>query len=183
MAIREILTAENPFLRRKAKRVRRFDGTIGALVEDMAATMEAAKGVGLAAPQVGVPIRCFVVRLAEDHEGPHAGELLVFFNPEIVEASGEEEGEEGCLSFPGYAGEVVRATAITLKGQDERGRHKRLKAEGYLARVLQHELDHLDGILFQDRLTSSDKRACGMPTAASRFSKRARFDFEPIRPT
>lgn len=157
MAVREILLAPSSILRQKAKRVRRFDDTLRALVEDLVETMEEAKGVGLAAPQVGIPLRIFVAKLPEDHEGPHNGELLVFFNPEIVEAEGEEESEEGCLSLPGYVGDVVRATRITLKGQDEWGKRRRLQAEGYLARVLQHELDHLDGLLFVDRLADPDK--------------------------
>ena len=125
MAIREILLADNPLLRQKAKRVRKFDASLRALVEDMVETMHATNGVGLAAPQIGVSLRLFVAQLPEDYEDPLAGQLLVFFNPEILKNSGEEEGEEGeegCLCLPGYVGGVVRATEVTIKGQDEWGR-------------------------------------------------------------
>ena len=157
MAIREILLADNSLLRQKAKRVRKFDASLRALVEDMVETMHATNGVGLAAPQIGVPLRLFVAQLPDDYEDPLAGQLLVFFNPEIVKATGEEEGEEGCLCLPGYVGGVVRATEVTIKGQDEWGRRKRLHAQGFLARVLQHEIDHLNGILYVDRLASPEK--------------------------
>ena len=111
----------------------------------MAALMRDAHGVGLAAPQIALSIRLFVAEF-EDHK-------VAMFNPEIIKAEGEELGTEGCLSIPGYVGDNIRrATSIVVKGQDVRGKPMRVRAEGWFARVLQHEIDHLDGILFLDRL-------------------------------
>src|SRR5207253_7721670 len=113
-------------------------------------TMHVANGVGLAAPQIALSIRLFVAEYAEP-EGPHY--KIAVFNPEIVKAEGEELGTEGCLSIPGYVGDNIRrATSVVVKGQDARGKAIRVRAEGWLARILQHEIDHLDGILFLDRL-------------------------------
>lgn len=149
MAIRKIITTENPILRQKAKKVHRFDPSLQKLVNDLFETMYAANGVGLAAPQVAQSIRVFVA----DYEG----QKVALFNPEIVKAEGEERGPEGCLSIPGYVGENIRrATKVIVKGQDARGKNVRVNAEGWFARVLQHEIDHLDGILFIDRLDSMD---------------------------
>ena len=145
MALRKIITAENPILRQKAKKVHRFDPSLQRLVDDMFETMHEANGVGLAAPQIALSIRLFVAEY-EDHK-------VAVFNPEIVKAEGEETGTEGCLSIPGYVGENIRrATKILVKGQDLRGKPIRIPAEGWFARVLQHEIDHLDGVLFLDRL-------------------------------
>ncbi len=145
MAIRKIITTENPILRQKAKKVHRFDPSLQKLVDDMFETMDVAGGVGLAAPQIAQSIRVFVASY-EDRK-------VAVFNPEIVKAEGEELGTEGCLSIPGYAGDNIRrATKILVKGQDARGKAIRVPAEGWFARVLQHEIDHLDGILFLDRL-------------------------------
>jgi len=157
MAVRSIVLADNPLLRRKAKKVRRFDEGLEALIEDMVETMRAAGGVGLAAPQIGVLSRVIVVQLPEDEEDPRSGKLFALCNPEIVRAEGEEEGEEGCLSVPGYVGLVKRAAAVTVRGQDRRGRTVRVKARGLLARAFQHEIDHLNGVLFIDRVESPDK--------------------------
>lgn len=161
MAIRSILTAENPILRTKAKKVTHFGEAVQRLVEDMFETMRAANGVGLAAPQIGVPQRLFVVEIpAEyDEEGNLVApaESYVLVNPEIVKMRGEEEMEEACLSVPGYLGIVKRATYVVIKGQDAHGRSVRYRAEGLLAQAFQHELDHLDGVLFIDRLVSPDK--------------------------
>lgn len=149
MAIRKIITTENPILRQKAKKVHRFDPSMQKLVNDLFETMYAANGVGLAAPQIAQSIRVFVA----DYEG----QKVALFNPEIVKAEGEERGPEGCLSIPGYVGENIRrATKVIVKGQDARGKNIRINAEGWFARVLQHEIDHLDGILFIDRLDSMD---------------------------
>ncbi|QBD80232.1 peptide deformylase [Ktedonosporobacter rubrisoli] len=145
MSIRKIITTENPILRRKAKKVHRFDPSLQKLVDDMFETMYAANGVGLAAPQIAQSIRVFVAAY-EDHK-------VAVFNPEIVKAEGEEVGTEGCLSIPGYVGENIRrASKVLVKGQDVRGKPIRVPAEGWFARVLQHEIDHLDGVLFLDRL-------------------------------
>src|SRR6266581_7928305 len=145
MAIHRIITAENPILRKKAKKIHRFDPSIQKLAEDMFETMHAARGVGLAAPQIAQSIRIFVAEF-EDHK-------VAMVNPEIVKAEGEALGTEGCLSIPGYIGENIRrAEKIVVKGQDLRGKAIKVNAEGWFARVLQHEIDHLDGILFLDRL-------------------------------
>jgi peptide deformylase len=145
MAVRKIITTENPILRRKAKKVHRFDPSLQKLVDDMFETMHAAGGVGLAAPQIAQSIRVFVAE--------YEGSKVALFNPEIIKAEGEELGVEGCLSIPGYVGENIRrATKVIVKGQDARGKTVRVTAEGWFARILQHEIDHLDGILFLDRL-------------------------------
>jgi peptide deformylase len=145
MAIRKIITTENPILRQKAKKVHRFDPSLQKLVDDMFETMHTAGGVGLAGPQIAQSIRVFVAEY-EDHK-------IAVFNPEIVKAEGEEIGPEGCLSIPGYVGENIRRAAkVLVKGQDVRGKPIRLPAEGWFARILQHEIDHLDGVLFLDRL-------------------------------
>jgi peptide deformylase len=153
----EILTVDNPeqrkILRSKSKRVQKVTPKLAAFAERMLETMREANGVGLAAPQVGVLQRLFVVELPEDEENNQPRKTYIFFNPEIVKNSGEEIGYEGCLSIPGYIGEVARAEKITVKGLNERGRPVRHKLEGYLARVFQHEIDHLDGVLYTDRLT------------------------------
>src|SRR5579875_460109 len=149
MAIRKIITTENPILRQKAKKVHRFDPSMQKLVNDLFETMYAANGVGLAAPQIAQSIRVFVAE--------YEGQKVAMFNPEIVKAEGEERGPEGCLSIPGYVGENIRRAAkVIVKGQDARGKNIRVNAEGWFARVLQHEIDHLDGILFIDRLDSMD---------------------------
>jgi peptide deformylase len=145
MAIHKVITSENPILRQKAKKVHHFDASMQKLVDDMFETMHAAHGVGLAAPQIALSIRLFVAEYEENK--------VALFNPEIIKAEGEELGTEGCLSIPGYAGDNIRrATSIVVKAQDVRGKPVRARAEGWYARVLQHEIDHLDGILFLDRL-------------------------------
>ena len=145
MALRKITTFNNPILRQKAKKVHRFDPSLLKLVDDMFETMHHANGVGLAAPQIGMSIRVFVAEY-EDRK-------VAVFNPEIVKAEGEALGTEGCLSIPGYVGDNIRrATKILVKGQDVHGKSIRINAEGWFARILQHEIDHLDGILFTDRL-------------------------------
>ncbi len=145
MAIHKIITTENPILRQKAKKVHRFDPSIAKLIDDMFETMHAAHGVGLAAPQIATSLRVFVAEF-EEHK-------IAMVNPEIIKAEGEELGSEGCLSIPGYVGDNIRrATSVVVKGQDARGKAIRVRAEGWFARILQHETDHLDGILFLDRL-------------------------------
>jgi peptide deformylase len=149
MALRKIITSENPILRQKAKKVHRFDPSLQKLVDDMFETMHSSNGVGLAAPQIAQSIRVFVAE--------YEGQKVAMFNPEIIKAEGEERGPEGCLSIPGYIGENIRrATKVVVKGLDVRGKPIRVNAEGWFARILQHEIDHLDGILFLDRLDSPD---------------------------
>jgi len=145
MTIHKIITSENPILRQKAKKVHRFDPSISKLIDDMFETMHAARGVGLAAPQIALSIRVFVAEF-EDRK-------VAMVNPEIIKAEGEELGTEGCLSIPGYVGDNIRrATNVVVKGQDARGKPIKVRADGWFARILQHEIDHLDGILFLDRL-------------------------------
>ena len=152
MAIRKILTMEQPVLRTKAKKVSRFDAYLEKLVNDMWETMYEAPGVGLAAPQIGEPIRVLVAEFEENH--------AALVNPEIIKRSDEMLlGTEGCLSIPGLVGEdVPRHAAVTVKARDPKGKEIRIKAEGWWARVLQHEIDHLDGILFIDRIPKEQVR-------------------------
>jgi len=156
MAVLDIIRLDNPILRKKARRVVSFDARFQQLVDDMVETMLAAPGVGLAAPQVAVSQRLIVVRLPDDEDsrqeyGPEAGKLYVVTNPEIIKASKEMvEGIEGCLSIPGYYGRVDRHEKVVITGQDRQGRPLRIKAAGWLARVFQHEIDHLDGRLYID---------------------------------
>jgi len=157
MAVRRIILANNPILRKKSKKVKHFGEALQVLIDDMVETMRAANGAGLAAPQVGVLERVIVVQLPEDEEDPQSGQLFALCNPQIVRADGEEQGEEGCLCLPGFVGDVKRATSVTVKAQDRRGKKVRIKAEGFLARAFQHEVDHLDGILYIDRVESPDK--------------------------
>jgi len=152
MAVRQILTMDKPVLRAKAKKVSRFDTYIERLVADLWETMRDAPGVGLAAPQIGESVRVFVAEFE--------GEQVAFVNPEIIKRSDETVlGTEGCLSIPGYVGDnVPRATAVTVKGRDPKGKEIRIKAEGWFARILQHEIDHLDGILYIDHIRPEDVR-------------------------
>ena len=161
MPIRPIMTAENPLLRKKAKKVTRFGDGLENLIKDMFDTMHAANGLGIAAPQVGVSQRVFIVELPAEYDDDGKeiapNEVYVLVNPEIVKAFGEEEAEEGCLSVPGYRGLVTRPARVTIKGYDLRGKEVRHRAEGLLAQAFQHERDHLDGVLFLDYLDDMDK--------------------------
>lgn len=161
MAVRPIITAENPLLRQKSKKVTQFGSNLQALVRDMLETMRAANGLGLAAPQIGVLQRVIVIELpAElDDDGKELlpVETYVLVNPEIVRMRGEEEMEEGCLSIPGYRGLVKRATDVTIKGQDAHGKPVRYRGEDVLAQAFQHETDHLNGVLYLDRIEGPDK--------------------------
>ena len=147
MAVREILGFEQPVLREKARKVPRVDGSIVRLLDDLAETMYAAPGAGLAANQIGVPLRVCVVK---GEENQHWG----LVNPVLVKGEGSQVGYEGCLSFPGWVGEVERYETVVVKGLNRRGKEIRVRSSGFTARAFQHELDHLDGVLFTDRLTS-----------------------------
>lgn len=152
MALREIVTVPDAVLRRKAQKVRQFDADLQQLIDDMIETMRAAPGVGLAAPQVGVSQRVIVVEYGDDEDETQPPRLYVVVNPEIVETSPDTEmGVEGCLSIPGLVGEVERYRRIVVKGQNRRGQPIKLKLQGWVARIFQHEIDHLEGILFTDR--------------------------------
>lgn len=152
MALREIITLPDPILRRKARKVTNFDGDFQQLVNDMIETMRDAPGVGLAAPQIAVSERLIVVEYGNEEDENAPLKLFVVANPQITTASEEMvEGIEGCLSVPGLVGEVERHHSITVKGLNRYGKPTRIKAEGWLARIFQHEMDHLDGILYPDR--------------------------------
>jgi len=152
----DIIRPDNPILRKKAKRITNFDKKLQKLIDNMVETMIEAPGVGLAAPQVAVSQRLLVARLQDDEKskeefGDLAGKLFVLVNPEIVKTSKETvEGVEGCLSIPGYLGTVDRFEKVTIDSLDRNGKPQRIKAEGWLARVFQHEIDHLDGKLYID---------------------------------
>ncbi len=158
MAVRKVVHIPDPVLRKKAHRIQRFDDPkLQALIDDMVETMLEAPGVGLAAPQVNVSQRLIVVRLPDDEHsreeyGEDAGVLHIVLNPKIIRSSREMvDGVEACLSIPGIYGTVSRHEAITVRGQDRHGKPLSIKARGWLARVFQHEIDHLDGVLFIDR--------------------------------
>ena len=150
LAILEILTYPDPKLKEKSQPVEKVDDEIRTLADDMLETMYAAPGIGLAAPQVGVLKRVIVLDVEYRKEGE--GNPLVFINPEIVDSSGETVFEEGCLSVPEFNAEVKRFSNITMKALNLDGEEITVEADGLLAIALQHEIDHLDGILFVDRL-------------------------------
>jgi peptide deformylase len=150
MAVLTVLTVPEPILRQKSKRVRTIDGSVRKLADDMIETMHATSGVGLAAPQVGVSLRVIVIGLPEEED-------FVLINPEIVRRSGERLVTEGCLSVPGYYGEIKRAQRVTVKGKDLSGREVRIKAGELLAQALEHEIDHINGVLYIDHLESGEK--------------------------
>lgn len=158
MAIRDIITIGHPTLRQKARKVTQFGPELKQLIDDMVETMRKAPGVGLAAPQINLAERIVVLELPADEEEGLPSELYTFVNPEIVKTSREtEEGSEGCLSIPGYVGDVERHTWVVVRGQDAYGRPQRVRAYDYLARIFQHEIDHLEGVLFIDRVTDPTK--------------------------
>lgn len=146
MAILEIVKDPDPILRKKAKPVTKINASIRKLLDDMTETMYAAPGVGLAAPQVGVSKRVIVV---DPQDG--SGQLYQLINPEIVKAEGWVEGTEGCLSIPGMVGDVWRYEKVQVVALDRTGKKVWIDAEGWLARIFQHEIDHLDGILYTDK--------------------------------
>jgi len=151
MAIRALChLPDDPVLRQKARKVSRIDSSIQQLIDDMVETMQQTHGVGLAAPQVGVSLRVVVLQMPSE-------EPMAIINPEIVKRSGEREVMEGCLSIPGYAGDIKRSVSVTVKGWDRQGKTIRIKATGLMAQALEHELDHLNGVLYIDHLESRDK--------------------------
>lgn len=151
MALLEIITLPNPILRRKAHKVTDFGKEFKTLVEDMIETMRDAPGVGLAAPQVAVPLRLIVIEYSDDEDEEAPKKLYVVANPEIIEKSEEMAlGIEGCLSVPDLIGEVERHESITVKGLNRHGMPFKVKASGWLARIFQHEIDHVEGIVYTD---------------------------------
>lgn len=150
MAVRAIRVLPDPVLRQKAKKVTKIDKSVQRLIDDMIETMRAAPGVGLAAPQIGMPLRVVVIEIPGD-------EVMALVNPEIVKRQGERLVQEGCLSVPGYQGEVKRSVWVKVKAQDRQGRNIRLKGEEFLAQALEHEIDHINGVLYVDRVEGPDK--------------------------
>ena len=145
MAIRKIVElGQDEVLRKKCRKVEKFDDRLAALLDDMAETMYAADGAGLAAPQLGLLKRCVVIDVGEG--------LIEFINPEIIETEGEMTVIEGCLSVPGRSGRVVRPEKITVRAQDRNGNPIEMTGEGFLAMAMCHELDHLDGVLYVDKM-------------------------------
>jgi len=141
---------EDPVLRQKAKRVHNINDSIQRLIDNMIETMQQAKGVGLAAPQVGVSLRVIVVQMPEEKP-------VVIINPEIMLQTGVQEVTEGCLSVPGYYGEIRRSASVTVKGLDRQGKKIKVKATGLLAEALEHEIDHLDGKLYIDHVENETR--------------------------
>lgn len=161
MAVRDIVVIDHPVLRRKAKKIVKITAEHRKLIEDMIETMREAPGVGLAAPQVAVGERLIVVEWADEPENednpPRKKRLFVVLNPEIVWASAEMvQGTEGCLSVPGWVGDVMRHEAVTVRGLNRNGEKIKIEVEGWLARIFQHEIDHLDGVLYIDKLVSKE---------------------------
>jgi len=155
MAIREIITVPHEILRGKARKVNSFGSELQTLIDDMVETMRAAPGVGLAAPQVDVPLRVIVVEFAESEEGEEGEEvtpdLFICVNPKITPTTADEVvGTEGCLSIPGIVGDVSRPDSVTVRCLNRHGQPMKIKASGWLARIFQHEVDHLNGVLFVD---------------------------------
>jgi peptide deformylase len=150
VALRPIVKWGDPVLHAPARPVTEIDAGTASLFDDMVETMYAAPGIGLAAPQIGVPLRVIVIDLSV---GEEPGRLIKLLNPEIVEKEGEQREEEGCLSIPNVAGTPVRPARVTVKGLDPEGRERVYTATELLARAFCHEIDHIDGLLFVDRLT------------------------------
>ena len=149
MVRRPIVTAEEPILRERAKKVTRFDASLHRLVEEMVETMRDAPGIGLAANQIGVPLQVAVIELEDT--------VTELINPQIVRSSGELVDWEGCLSIPGFVAEVTRSARVTVKARDRHGKEFRVKGEELFARALQHEIDHLNGVLYIDYLESLEE--------------------------
>ena len=150
MAIRPIVRYGDPVLHAPAAPVEQIDEAIRTLLADMVHTMYAAPGIGLAAPQVGVPLRVIVIDLSL---GEDAKQLIQLVNPEILERDGEQRHEEGCLSIPGYAGSPTRPGRVKVRGLDRDGNERVCEATELLARAFCHEIDHVDGLVFVDRLS------------------------------
>ncbi len=150
MAVLTIRTLPDPILRQKTKRVRTIDGSIKKMIADMLETLHADPGrVGLSANQVGIPLRMTVIGIPEQED-------IILINPQIIRRKGRRLVNEGCLSIPGYVGELYRAETVTAKGLGLDGKEIRIKAEGLLAQALEHETDHLDGMVYIDRMESMD---------------------------
>jgi peptide deformylase len=150
MSVRAIRVLPDPVLRQKAKKVSKIDEYIQRLIDDMVETMRAASGVGLAATQIGVPLKIAVIEIPGE-------DVIVLVNPEIIKKEGERILGEACLSVPGYQGEIKRSVRVKVKARDKQGHNIRIKGEELLAQALEHEIDHLNGILYIDRVEEPDK--------------------------
>jgi peptide deformylase len=150
MSVRAIRVLPDLVLRQKAKKVSKIDKSVQQLIDDMIETMRSASGVGLAANQIGVPLKIAVIELPGE-------EVIVLVNPEIIKQEGERTIGEACLSVPGYQGEIKRSVCVKVKARDKQGRNIRIKGEELLAQALEHEIDHLNGILYIDRVEEPDK--------------------------
>ena len=149
MGIRDIVTAEAPILRERTKRVSKFDASLHRLLDDMLETMRDAPGVGLAANQIGIPLQVAIIEVED--------KVTELVNPQVVKGSGEQIDWEGCLSIPGYVAEVARREKVTVKARDRHGKEIRVRGAELLARALQHEIDHLNGVLYIDHLEPGDE--------------------------
>jgi peptide deformylase len=163
--IREILKYPDPRLREVAAPVADVNDELRALLDDMAETMYSSNGCGLAANQIGVDKRVFVVDCAGENE---PSQLMAFINPEIVETDGSQTWEEGCLSFPGVSEEIKRAERVKVRALDRNGKPFELEADGLLAVAIQHELDHLNGVLMVDKLSALKRRMMGRKLAKAK---------------
>ncbi|MCP4139679.1 MAG: peptide deformylase [Chloroflexi bacterium] len=151
MALRKIVTVPNDVLRKKTKKIKVFDDNLRTLIDDMVETMQDAPGVGLAAPQIGILEQVIVIEFGDEEDEEAPSKLYTVVNPEITRMSSEKVmGIEGCLSIPGIVGDVERSTSIVVKGQNRNGQSVKYKLKGWVARIFQHEIDHLSGILFTD---------------------------------
>ena len=150
MAVLPIYHFPDPILRQKSKRVRIIDGSVQKLIGSMLETMHSVGGVGLAAPQLGTPLRVIVIGIPGEED-------IALINPEVVRRTGERLVTEGCLSIPGYRGEIKRAESVRVRGRDQNGKEIRIKADELIAQALEHEIDHLNGVLYIDYLESIDK--------------------------
>lgn len=165
MSLLHLRTIPDPVLRQKARRVTKFDVALHQLIDDMIDTMREANGVGLAANQVGVLQRIVVIEIPEEEQ------VRVLINPEIVRREGERVVEEGCLSIPGYRGELTRSLKVRARALDRDGNPIRIKAEGLLAQALEHETDHINGTLYIDHLESPEKLWKLLPQEAAAASE------------
>ncbi|HET9929040.1 MAG TPA: peptide deformylase [Polyangiaceae bacterium] len=163
--LREILKYPDPRLREVAKPVDQVTDELRTLIDDMAETMYASKGCGLAATQIGIDKRIFVVDCAGEDE---PSQLMAFINPEIVETDGSQTWDEGCLSFPGVSEEIKRAERVKMRALDRNGKQFEIEADGLLAVALQHELDHLNGVLMIDKLNALKRRMMGRKLAKAK---------------
>ena len=150
VAVLKIRILPDPVLRQNARKVNKIDGSIQKLIDDMIDTMHTNAGVGLAAPQIGVSLRVAVIEMPGE-------ELITLINPEIVKRQGEKVVQEACLSVPGYQGEIKRSVTVKVKALDRQGKEFRLKGEELLAQALEHEIDHLNGIVYVDHIEGPDK--------------------------